>query len=132
MQNNDHGPFDPLPPEAPATTPPRRKRGPTPKPSAEKRTHRIAVYLSDSEMKVIDGFSELSKVCPAAYLRKAALGTPPVVVPIVNQQVWEQLGRAAANLNQLTKLLNSNDHSYLSETRIALIRFRQALVAPTK
>lgn len=129
--NNLHDIFQPLP-EPPVTLPPRRKRGPKPKPAAEQRTHRIAVYLSSSEMKVISGFSELSGVCPAAYLRKAALNTPPLVIPEINQQVWEQLGRAAANLNQLTKLLNSNDLSYLSETRIALIRFRQALVEPVK
>lgn len=111
---------------------PTRRRGPTPRPMESRRKHRIAVYLNSAELKVISGFSELSKVCPAAYLRKAALNTPPLVIPKLNQDVWQVLGKAAANLNQLTKLLNSNDLNYLSQTREALIRFRQALVEPAK
>ncbi|SJZ62414.1 mobilisation protein (MobC) [Trichlorobacter thiogenes] len=131
MQNNDYGPFEPLPPDTPAPTP-HRKRGPTPKPADEQRTHRIAVYLSQAEMKVVSGFSELSNVCPAAYLRKAALNTPPVVIPELNQLVWQQLSNAAANLNQIAKQINCDDLSVLEEVRTALIRFRQALVKPHK
>lgn len=130
--DNLHDVFQPLLPEAAATPTPRRKRGPTPKPSAERRSYRIAVYLLAAEMRVISGFSELSGVCPATYLRKAALSTPPVVIPELNKQVWEQLGRSAANLNQIAKSLNSNDLNYLIEVRTALIRFRQALVEPAK
>jgi len=127
MNGNDFGPFAPI-----APTQPRRKRGPTPKPLESQRKHRIAVYLNDAELKIVNGFSELSHVCPAAYLRRAALSTPPVVIPQLNQDVWQVLGKAAANLNQLTKLLNSGDISYLNNTREALIRFRQALVEPRK
>ncbi len=128
---NNNRPFGPFAP-AEAATPPRRKRGPTPKPLESQRKHRIAVYLNDAELKIINGFSELSHVCPAAYLRRAALNTPPVVIPELNKEVWQVLGKAAANLNQLSKLLNSNDLSYLSQTREALVRFRQALVEPKK
>ena len=123
--NSDFGPFEPA--EAP-----RRKRGPTPKPIESQRKLRIAVYLNDSEWKIVNGFSELSHVCPAAYLRRSALGTPPVVVPPLNQEAWQALGKAAANLNQISKHLNSNDLSYLNQIREALIRFRQALIEPKK
>lgn len=129
--DNLHDVFQPLPQEAP-TSPPRRKRGPAPKSAESIRKHRIAVYLNSSEWKIINGFSELSNVCPAAYLRKTGLSTAPVVVPEINQQAWEQLGRAAANLNQIAKSLNSSDLSYLVEVRTALIRFRRALVEPAK
>lgn len=122
--------FQPLP--EPPATPPTRRRGPTPKPSTERRTHRIAVYLSGSEFKVVSGFAELAKTSPAAYLRKVALNTPPVVIPQINQQAWEHLGRAAANLNQIAKSLNSSELNYLAEVRVALIRFRSALVEPLK
>lgn len=128
MYSNADNPFGPFEPE----TPPARKRGPTPKPLKSQRKHRIAVYLNDSELKIIHGFSELSKTCPAAYLRRIALNTPPVVIPQLNQQAWEHLGRAAANLNQIAKSLNSSDIGYLVEVRTALIRFRQALVEPVK
>ena len=130
MQNRpDYGPFEPEPAQSPPT---KRRRGPAPKPLESKRKHRVAVYLNDAEFKVINGFSELSGICPAAYLRKATLNTPPIVVPSINQMAWEQLGRAAANLNQLSKSINSCDLSYLSEVRMALIRFRAALVEPQK
>ncbi len=109
-----------------------KKRGPAPKPLESQRKHRIAVYLNHSEMKIINGFSELSKVCPAAYLRKTALNSPPTVIPELNQQVWAELSKAAANLNQLSKSINSNDIKYLDDARAALIRFRQALVEPSK
>jgi len=109
-----------------------RKRGPTPKPPESLRKHRVAVYLNDSEWKIINGFGELSNTCPAAYLRKTALNTPPLVIPQVNQQVWQQLSHAAANLNQIAKSMNSSDQNYLAETRTALIRFRRALVEPQK
>ncbi|WP_281184440.1 plasmid mobilization protein [Trichlorobacter lovleyi] len=133
VYNPPFNPFEPEPEEAPAQTiPTKHKRGPTPKNPSEQRTHRIAVYLNTAEFKVVSGFSQLSKTCPAAYLRKAALNTPPIVIPQLNQQVWQQLGHAAANLNQIAKSLNSGDLNYLSETRIALIRFRQALVEPQK
>lgn len=128
ISDNDFGPFTPAAP----TLPPRRKRGPTPKAIESQRKHRIAVYLNDSEFKIVNGYSELSGVCPAAYLRRAALNTPPVVIPQLNQEVWQVLGKAAANLNQLTKLSNSNDIAYLGQAREALIRFRQALVEPQK
>lgn len=127
---DNFGPFTAASAEAP--TPPARRRGPTPKPLESQRKHRIAVYLNSSEWKIINGFSELSHVCPAAYLRKAALNTPPVVIPQLNQDVWEQLGRAAANLNQIAKSLNSSDFNYLVEVRTALIRFRRALVEQVK
>lgn len=132
MSCEPYNPFEPEEASAPELPPPTRRRGPAPKPSEVRRKHRVAVYLNNSELKIVCGFSELSGVCPAAYLRKAALGTPPVVVPQVNQQVWQQLGHAAANLNQIAKSLNSNDLSYLVEVRTALIRFRQALVEPKK
>lgn len=130
MQNKpDYGPFEPEPAQSPPTN---RRRGPAPKPIESQRKHRIAVYLNDAEFKIINGFSELSRTCPAAYLRKAALNTPPVVIPQLNRQVWEQLGRAAANLNQIAKSLNGRDLGYLSEVRVALIRFRSSLVEPQK
>ncbi len=109
-----------------------KKRDPAPKPLESQRKHRIAVYLNDAEMKIINGFVELSKVCPAAYLRKTALNSPPVVIPQLNQEVWSELSKAAANLNQLSKSINSNDIKYLDDTRAALIRFRSALVEPQK
>lgn len=116
--------------EVPAT--PKKRRGPAPKPLELQRKYRVAVYLNSSELKIVNGFSELSDICPAAYLRKAALNTPPVVIPELNQLAWQQLSSAAANLNQITKRINSNDLSALEEVRIALIRFRQALLEPSK
>ncbi len=131
MQNNDYGPFEPLPPDTPAP-PPRRKRGPTPKPASEQRINRIAVYLNDAEIKVVSGFSQLSGTCPAAYLRKAALKTPPVIIPELNQLAWQQLSSAVSNLNQIAKRINSNDLSALEEVRTTLIRFRVALTVAQK
>lgn len=125
--NPPYNPFEPE--EAPAAPATRRKRGPAPKAPESQRKHRIAVYLNAAELKVINGFSELSGVCPAAYFRGAALNSPPVVIPQLNQEVWQMLGKAAANLNQIAKSINTNDVPDLYVIRQALAQFRTALVS---
>lgn len=106
------------------------KRGPTPKSPELHRNHRVAVYLNGSEWKIINGFSELSKVCPAAYLRQAALNSPPVVIPPLNQQVWTELAKALSNLNQIAKAINSNNIPELTAIKQTLTQLRAALVTP--
>lgn len=84
--------------------PKKRRHGPMPRPGAELRKTRISVYLTSDE------YSEVSRRAagrnPAAYMRAAVLSRVPAQIPTVNIQVYRELARSAANLNQIAHSLN--------------------------
>ena len=109
----------------------KRKRGPKPLRETapeQERKRRISVYLNDAEMQIIQGFSTISKTSPPVYIRQAALKTPPVVVPELNQEAWAKLAGAAANLNQLVKRFNVSREN----TQPLYAVFQQAYAAGNK
>lgn len=81
-----------------------RRHGPKPKPASEQRRHPVSCRLTDAELTQLD--ARRGKVSRGEWLRLAALGKPPRMVPEVNKVAWSDLARAAGNLNQITRAIN--------------------------
>ena len=106
----------------------KRRRGPVPMAAADRRTHRVSVYLSDAELAVLDDLR--GAIGRGRYLRTVALETPPPHVPDVNIEAWRELAPVASNLNQLARRANGGDapaievvHAELQNLRAAMIGF---------
>lgn len=129
----------------------KRRRGPTPKSPDKIRKHHIGVYLSDPELRelskragthiphIMEGKQSGGDTAPrrkiADYIRAAAFGALPPIVPAVNEKVWLELAPVLANLNQIAKRLNTgervNDCMYIDvlEIQDALNTLRPKLLA---
>lgn len=83
---------------------PRRRHGPNPKPASEQRRHPVSCRLTDDELARLD--ARRGQVSRGEWMRLAALGKPPRIVPEVNKVAWADLARAAGNLNQITRAIN--------------------------
>ncbi len=88
---------------------PRKRRGGRPRGSPEAlRTATIGVRVSAAEYQALRTKAEAMGLTPAQWLREAALSrrlpAPPVVA--INREHYAELGRLAANLNQLARLAN--------------------------
>lgn len=91
--------------------PAKRRRGPPPIPLAEKRRHRVSVYLNDAELAALVGwvFPEDYDVNGTAlgirralgrYMRDATFDRLPPQIPAINRESWTELSRLAGNLNR--------------------------------
>jgi hypothetical protein len=83
----------------------KRRHGPAPKAAHELRQHSVSCRLTDAELALLD--SRRGKVSRGEWLRRAAFGQPPRIVPELNKAAWSDLARVSANLNQLTRGINS-------------------------
>lgn len=100
---------------------------------SEKRTHCVSVRVSYAELASIDARRGGQR--RGAWMRSAAIGNLPPIVPELNREAWVKLARSAANLNQLMAHLNAasdaknNDlvHS-IDAIRSLLTGFRNALL----
>ena len=94
-----------LQPDPPA---PKRRGGRPRSPAADLRTATIGVRVSAAEYDALRAKAEVMAMTPAQWLREAALTrrlpAPPVAA--INRAQYAELGRLAANLNQLTRLAN--------------------------
>jgi hypothetical protein len=104
------------------------KRGPEPKPENELRSVRLSVFMTEVEAAEIERRAGLVKMRTPAYLREAGLDRLPPTVPELNRTAWTQLAKAAANLNQIARHLNSDDHPAFADIRDALAKFRVSLL----
>ena len=108
----------------------RRKRGPEPIPVASKRENRLNVFFSDAELA--DLLSRVKRKSQlSSYVRRQAIAGKTqltVEVPAVNLQVYAELARAAANLNQIARSLNESSHVDISTLQEALHAFRLGLI----
>ena len=94
---------------------------------ADPRTHCVSVRLNDEELAILN--AKRGDMKQGEWLRCAALDKLPPVVPEPNVTKWAELGRAAANLNQIAKKLNSSsDELEVSQIRQALTSFRASLL----
>ena len=89
--------------------PPPKRRGGRPRSlAADLRTATIGVRVSAAEYDLLRAKAEVMAMTPAQWLREAALTrrlpAPPVAA--INREQYAELGRLAANLNQLTRLAN--------------------------
>ena len=92
-----------LDPQAP------KRRGGRPRSAAvDLRTATIGVRVSTAEYDALRAKADVMAMTPAQWLREAALTrrlpAPPVAA--INRERYAELGRLAANLNQLTRLAN--------------------------
>jgi hypothetical protein len=64
------------------------------------------------------------------YLRMASLGVLPPVISTINRDIWLKLSRAAGNINQIARYLNTTgaDIEEIEQIRTSLTNFRRALI----
>ncbi len=84
----------------------RRCHGPAPLDASDKRTHTVSVRLNDRELALLDSRRGAVQMQRGEYLRAAALHRLPPTIPAVNREMWAELARTAANLNQIARHLN--------------------------
>ena len=104
----------------------KRRRGPAPIAAADRRAHRVSVYLSAAELAALDDLR--GGVGRGRYLRNAALDTPPPQIPAVNIEAWRSLAPVASNLNQIASRLNVEVNVPASEVRTELQNLRAAMI----
>lgn len=99
------------------------------------RSKTIGVRVNPSEMAELEDKAKAMGVLPAHYLRIVGLAKrlPPPPVPAVNREEYAKLGRLAANLNQLTRQMNSHDsvdfdRVLMGEIKAELNALRLALI----
>lgn len=97
-------------PAPPGDRPKKRRRGPPPLPLAERRRHRVSVYLNDAELASLLGWVFPGQQADAAalgvrrelgrYMRDATFDRLPPMIPAINRDAWLELSRLAGNLNR--------------------------------
>lgn len=117
-------PPPPLPEEASSPSPKRRGGRPRGAPEAL-RVATIGVRVSPSEHAALRAKAEVMAMTPAQWLREAALSrrlpAPPVAA--INREQYVELGRLAANLNQLTRLANESQRVSVAEALLSKLSF---------
>lgn len=104
-----------------------KRRGRTPVP--DPRTHCVSVRLNGDELNQLDNYR--GKMARGEWLRCAGLDRLPAIIPEPNIEKWQELARAASNLNQIAKILNGyrgiTDQQF-EPVRKALVEFRDSLL----
>ncbi|WP_148268693.1 MobC domain-containing protein [Komagataeibacter medellinensis] len=93
--------------EQSSPSPKKRRYGPTPKASSDRRWHSVSCRLTDDELALVD--ARRGKVRRGEWLRLSALGKPPRIVPELNRVAWVDLARSASNLNQIAHAVNCGE-----------------------
>lgn len=93
------------------------------------RTHCISVRLNDEELAILN--TKRGNMKQGEWLRCAALDKLPPVIPEPNIKKWQELGKAASNINQIAHKLNKK--ATINESEFIYIRqiiteFRAALL----
>ena len=97
----------------------------------------LATKVSARDLATIQAKLNASSLSISTYLREAALSAqvnPPTIIPQVNSDQWEELGRMGSNLNQIAAGLNARGviDPYLQElldhNRTLLAQVREALL----
>lgn len=107
---------------------PNRSRG-RPR-STEPRLHAVTCRLTDAELARCE--ASRGALTAGEWLRVGALSAlPPAPPPALNLSAWQELSRAASNLNQIAKKVSSQTNNLSSEIediRAALADFRAQLI----
>lgn len=96
------------------------------RPAEDPRRHAVTCRLTDSELERCD--ANRGELTRGEWLRIGALDSLPVVVPALNREAYAELAKAAGNMNQLARKLNSGDLVELDQVRAELAAFRLALI----
>ncbi|NET29963.1 hypothetical protein [Okeania sp. SIO1I7] len=76
----------------------------------QKRTERIYSQLTLEEMAIFEQLCREAGVQKGVYIRAAILSSEKSLskpVPEINREIWSNLARLSANLNQYQKAINS-------------------------
>lgn len=97
------------------------------------REHFVNTRLNDEEISLLDSLRKGTSLSRSSYMRAAALGTPPRVIPSINREQWVALSRVGSNLNQLAAAANiggfpAGVEASIEETRRLLRDVRAQLV----
>lgn len=116
----------------------KKKRGPSPKPKEEQRSHRISIFLTEGEYYLVKqkaGDYKLPDYVRTVALEGAFAPKPPTI-PKLNLEVWKKLSRTTNNLNQLVRLLHIQNHEdvVMEVTAVSQLMadFRSALIGGGK
>ena len=120
-------PAEIAPPFAPR---PSSRRGRKPKALEALQRHLVACRLTDAELEQLDaGRGVLTR---GEGLRQLALARRlPPAIPAVNRQAYDELARASANLNQLSRRANIAGQLEIAALSAVLKTFRLALLGVT-
>ena len=94
--------------------------------ACDKRTHTVSVRVNDEELARLDASRGGHQ--RGEWLRMSGLDRLPPNIPELNRQAWIELSRAASNLNQIAKAINSKNAPVVDAIRLQLLEFRDALV----
>ncbi len=124
-------PIPPIDPPAP-DRPPKRRRGPAPKPLSEKRRHRVSVYLNDAELAAlitqvfpgedVDGEVQGVRQELGRYMRDATFDRLPPTIPAINREAWIELSRLAGNLNRYQVAIEQGHAQGMPPALVAALR----------
>lgn len=106
----------------------RRRRGPIPLDTADKREHTVSVRLNVDELARLDQLRCHVAMQRGEYLRAAALHRLPPTIPAINREAWAELARSAANLNQIAHHLNVGGSLDFEVVRATIDAFRRSLL----
>lgn len=70
------------------------------------REHFVNIRMDDEEIRLLDNFRKDTALSRSSYMRVAALGSPPRIIPSINREQWVALSRVGSNLNQLAAAAN--------------------------
>ncbi|NER02182.1 MAG: hypothetical protein F6K17_05815, partial [Okeania sp. SIO3C4] len=76
---------------------------------SQKRTKSISSRLSDEEFEIFNQLCKETGLEGGVYIRYVVLGNEyklPARVPEINREVWLELSKLCANLNQYQKAIN--------------------------
>jgi len=102
------------------------KRGPVSLDPSEKREHCVSVRLNAAELVTLDQRRGVYQ--RGEWMRMAAMDKLPPTIPALNAQAWQELARAAANLNQLARAFNAGEKIEKGGVRDLLNQFRATLI----
>ena len=113
--------------------PAKRRRGPPPTPLAEKRRHRVSVYLNDAELAALVAwvFPDADQVDGTAlgvrrelgrYMRDATFDRLPPQIPAINREAWTELSRLAGNLNRYQVAIEQGHAQGMPPALVAALR----------
>lgn len=104
----------------------KRRHGCEKLPADRKRTRCVSVRMNVSELAELDG--KRGRIPRGEWMRFASENKLPPTIPAINQDAWIELSRAAGNLNQVSRKLNSGDEVDVAELRQILADFRLKLL----
>ena len=73
------------------------------------RSWTSGLYFKRFRKYLLDNLRKGTALSRSAYMRMAALGTPPRIIQPINREQWVALSRMGSNLNQLAVAANSGN-----------------------